>query len=1209
MVQIFNIQSIGWELQGLSTDDQSPTIGAAANSGYKQVAYKGSTTDGDDHIIGTDADESLYGAAGDDTLEGAAGDDRLEGGDGNDLLIGGDGDDILYGDGDDDTLYGGAGTDSLIGGDGDDLLISNGGSDFLSGWWGNDTLVASGDGDITFNGAFGDNIYAFEEGFTGSVRISSDYASTTDILDLTNFVDNLERLEIDFSSGITIYALDADGDRIASINFDGGTYAPQIKYGDDVWDIKSAETSDDIYYALGITSKIVHRIQGTPNDDVIIAGTNDTVYAGDGDDELRAAGDLVDLYGDEGNDTLSTGGFSQTKLSGGNGNDLFVVDWNNDSDTDYFWTTLLLGEDDDQGLGGSDTLDLSALSTNVTDFIFEYRFGFVIRVLGENGDIIGSIALENFEPGTDTQLDFIKIGDDVFNIDDTVVDPSARGFAPQINSDIRYQTSDADEVIHSYGQDTVFGLGGNDYIYSGGNDELYGGAGDDTLSSNGHTGVKLDGGPGDDVFVITPWDEASDYGPIDVAEIDSWRGDLEGANGVLDLSAFSLDDYQFEFTNDSSNIVIKIIPNDGSAIGEVTLDDGFQYISTLKIGDQVWDLSEVNHTEELNLLFVDGLSGYDAIQPFESVSLSGDELIDGLLQGSRYVAHDGGDTIDLTYSFANTNSYFVDGYGDGEADGITFSYGGENMAAYLFDMLSRYTNLAFDEVGDQGEFAGIIRFSYTQDLSDEFDGWGYFPNNGPEAGDIWLNSDTVRTSEIWFGQLLMHELGHALGLKHPFETIGQFPLLPTEFDGLEHTVMSYSVSAQYPTAVAASLYPQTFMALDIKALQYLYGIDTITTGGADKYHFYQNQNNFLTIWDAGGNDTISVATYSTEAVAIDLTPGTWSDIGTTITYQLESGSYAERSQTLYIMDDTIIENALGGAGDDTLTGNDADNRLIGMAGSDLVLGGAGDDIMWAGAGDTGDDSLFGGSGQDIIGGGAGDDLVVGNSGADQLMGGAGNDTLIAGDWLDDTALANETSVNTLWAGDGGDLLYGANGNDLLGGGLGDDTIYGADGADVIFAGKSGTDSINGGAGDDLVFGGSDDDTIEGGSGADELYGGSGNDTMMGGAGSDTMYGGAGADLMDGGTGNDILRPGGGADTLVFVQGHGADIIGGWNSSEDALDLSDVETDFLALSDIQAAASEASINNNEGLLIETGGGDSIFLIGLNLDDLTAMSFIL
>src|SRR6266581_2313717 len=101
--------------------------------------------------------------------------------------------------------------------------------------------------------------------------------------------------------------------------------------------------------------------------------------------------------------------------------------------------------------------------------------------------------------------------------------------------------------------------------------------------------------------------------------------------------------------------------------------------------------------------------------------------------------------------------------------------------------------------------------------------------------------------------------------------------------------------------------------------------------------------------------------------------------------------------------DTLVavENLLGSAFDDTLTGNNGANMLSGGAGNDTLDGGAGNDVL---NGDAGNDLLIGGAGNDVLNGGLGVDTasyatataaVTVNLGLTtaQITGGAGTDTL------------------------------------------------------------------------------------------------------------------------------------------------------------------------------------------------------------------------
>jgi len=163
-----------------------------------------------------------------------------------------------------------------------------------------------------------------------------------------------------------------------------------------------------------------------------------------------------------------------------------------------------------------------------------------------------------------------------------------------------------------------------------------------------------------------------------------------------------------------------------------------------------------------------------------------------------------------------------------------------------------------------------------------------------------------------------------------------------------------------------------------------------------------------------GIDTIAATTVTTGSV-INLREGATSTIAGT---------------ALKIAHDTIIENALGGFGDDTIIGNDADNILVGNGGNDIVRGG------------DGEDRIFGRDGNDTLKGGEGDDLLVADDGDDRLEGQDGDDILEGGEGDDD-----------LKGGEGDDILEGGAGNDFLKGGADNDTF--------VFKPDFGNDRITG----------------------------------------------------------------------------------------------------------------------------------------------------
>jgi Ca2+-binding RTX toxin-like protein len=147
--------------------------------------------------------------------------------------------------------------------------------------------------------------------------------------------------------------------------------------------------------------------------------------------------------------------------------------------------------------------------------------------------------------------------------------------------------------------------------------------------------------------------------------------------------------------------------------------------------------------------------------------------------------------------------------------------------------------------------------------------------------------------------------------------------------------------------------------------------------------------------------------------------------------------------------------ALGGSGNDTLSGGDDNETLSGSAGNDLIFGYGGDD------------RISGGAGKDIIVGGIGNDRLYGDAGNDVITGGAGVDRLYGGD--DNDVLSGESSADPCYGENGNDTLYGGRGTDLLNGGDGLDQLYGGDDNDALYARDSAFDLVNGGAGIDKAL--------------------------------------------------------------------------------------------------------------------------------------------
>ncbi len=290
----------------------------------------------------------------------------------------------------------------------------------------------------------------------------------------------------------------------------------------------------------------------------------------------------------------------------------------------------------------------------------------------------------------------------------------------------------------------------------------------------------------------------------------------------------------------------------------------------------------------------------------------------------------------------------------------------------------RAANITFVEVSDAGS-GGQIRFGASR-LSNSEQARAYFPSgyNAGIDGDVWMNASISGNFSPTPGsypyEVLLHEIGHALGLKHP----GNYnagggrmpgPFLPSALDNTNNTVMSYNNVGGYKTDIGP---------YDRLAIGYLYGprlpgaIGNLTSyGNGDDVVTGDSAANFLV--GNGGNDHL---------------------IG-------RAGN----------------DGLLGGDGHDRLEGGDGNDTINGNQGSDFVFGGSGNDSVRGGKdadavyGDDGNDDVYGDMGNDLVSGGPGydtlhggrdDDTLLGGDGGDELWGDRGNDTLTGGagfDWF------------------------------------------------------------------------------------------------------------------------------------------------------------------------------------------------------------------
>ena len=343
--------------------------------------------------------------------------------------------------------------------------------------------------------------------------------------------------------------------------------------------------------------------------------------------------------------------------------------------------------------------------------------------------------------------------------------------------------------------------------------------------------------------------------------------------------------------------------------------------------------------------------------------LSNDERIDALLTTLSWNEQNG-QAINLTYSFPDESSTWVENYGNNEPfppNEIYFLTPEAQQAVRdALQLWSNVTQINFIEV-QEPHTQGEMRFTFSSSIDEDKIIAAYSPSpNGAffeSSGDIWINPEleSLDQGSKEFSALI-HQIGHALGLKHPDEFIDfnettlpykndttQYSILSTNPYGMEGDI--YLVNEELPENTSLMLY-------DILAAQFLYGVNTNYNIGNNTYTF-DTTAELKTIWDTAGIDTFDLSN-QTLGLTINLNEGQFSSIGrlgTMINIAFHTDPDPRESPTVAIDNIAIaygveIENVIGGTGNDNLIGNLLANHFTGGAGDDFIEGAGGIDTAY-----------------------------------------------------------------------------------------------------------------------------------------------------------------------------------------------------------------------------------------------------------------------
>lgn len=297
----------------------------------------------------------------------------------------------------------------------------------------------------------------------------------------------------------------------------------------------------------------------------------------------------------------------------------------------------------------------------------------------------------------------------------------------------------------------------------------------------------------------------------------------------------------------------------------------------------------------------------------------------------------------LTYEDGRVSEDYLD---DAPFVFEAFSLAERQAVSFYLDYIESFSQLTFEEVESND---GQLGFGFH---NMEVGGYAHYPYPGDQA--VFLNTDArLQTQREDFHYILAHEIGHAVGLSHPWE--GQMPAFAESPHNMRLvTTMSYN-SVLFDSGSNQKGFVTGFQALDIAALQNIYGprisnVDNVFalnehgTLGKSGTHWNMSILTPITLVDTGGTDTVDASSLTQPSPTIfDFSKGLFLDTEQTIeVYNWNQQAWADpitpdtALARLQIQPDTVIEHYIGTSGVDLVIAGYGDQIINGGSGVDTV---------------------------------------------------------------------------------------------------------------------------------------------------------------------------------------------------------------------------------------------------------------------------------